>query len=29
VACDYRYLYALDLSVIAASLYLIKDWHPR
>ena len=29
VACDYRYLYVLDLSVIAASLYLIKDWHPR
>ncbi len=26
VACDYRYLYALDLSVIAAGLYLIKDW---
>lgn len=26
VACDYRYLYVLDLSVIAAGLYLVKDW---
>jgi len=26
IACDYRYLYALDLSAIAAALYLLADW---
>jgi hypothetical protein len=26
IACDYRYLYALDLSAIAAALYLLSDW---
>jgi hypothetical protein len=26
IACDYRYLYVLDLSVIAAALYLLADY---
>jgi len=26
IACDYRYLYVLDLSAIAAALYLLADW---
>jgi hypothetical protein len=26
IACDYRYLYVLDLSAIAAALYLSADW---
>ncbi|MGC9954443.1 MAG: hypothetical protein ABSD21_09220 [Rhizomicrobium sp.] len=26
IACDYRYLYALDISAIAAALYLLADW---
>ena len=25
IACDYRYLYALDLAVIAAAFYLALD----
>ena len=25
IACDYRYLYVLDLSAIAAALYLLAD----
>lgn len=30
IACQYRYLYALDLSSIAATFYLVMDWHwPR
>jgi hypothetical protein len=28
IACDYRYQYVLDLSAIAAALYLLADW-PR
>jgi hypothetical protein len=26
IACDYRYLYALDLGAVAAALYLAADW---
>jgi len=26
IACDYRYLYDLDLAAIAAALYLAADW---
>ena len=26
IACDYRYLYVLDLSAISAALYLLTDW---
>jgi hypothetical protein len=26
IACDYRYLYVLDLSATAAALYLLADW---
>ncbi len=29
VACEYRYLYAIDLSAITASFYLLSDWRPR
>ena len=27
IACDYRYLYDLDLAVIAAALYLAAGLH--
>ena len=26
IACDYRYLYALDLSALTALVYLALDW---
>ena len=26
IACDYRYLYALDLSALLAAFYLSLDW---
>jgi hypothetical protein len=29
IACDYRYLYVLDLSAIAAALYLLADWSTK
>ncbi len=29
IACDYRYLVALDLSAIAATLYLSADWQTK
>lgn len=29
IACDYRYLVALDLSAIAAALYLSADWQTK
>jgi hypothetical protein len=29
IACDYRYLYDLDIAVIAASLYSVATWRER
>ena len=29
IACDYRYLYVLDLSALAAALYLLADPHMK
>jgi hypothetical protein len=26
IACDYRYLYDLDLAVIAAALFAVATW---
>ena len=28
IACQYRYLYAIDMSAIAAAFYLLTDWRP-
>ncbi|HSC61221.1 MAG TPA: hypothetical protein VLC29_08305, partial [Rhizomicrobium sp.] len=27
IACDYRYLYALDLAAVTGWFYLALDWH--
>ena len=29
IACDYRYLYDLDVAVIAAALYSVATWRER
>ena len=27
IACDYRYLYVLDIAAVTGCFYLVLDWH--